>query len=180
MNYFRHVGSWPALAGAVCALLAGCGESKKEIASVPPSAIGAWEAAPPFPVTGADPAPGGGCNFDSIDGKDRDLPLISLTRSRPLNVVGWAAIAVAEGVLPVDVALALKASTGARRYAAVTREQREDVARYFGKADLIGAGLRSDIAMADVAPGKYRLEIVMQFDGKFYVCGIAKEVEVAP
>lgn len=123
---------------------------------------------------------GGACNFDSIDGKDRDLASFSMKKGQQLHVVGWAAVSVEEEVLPTDVVLALQNNqdTKIAYYAATAKEKREDVALYFKKPALVDSGFNTLIDLSDLVTGQYMLKIVQHKEDKNIVCMITKIINV--
>ena len=120
--------------------------------------------------------PGGTCNFDSIDGKDRNQASYTVKRVLPLSVVGWAAVSDVE--LSSNVVVAFQLAGGATQYAETKKEKREDLATFFKKPVLVDAGFNALIDLSDLLPGQYTLEIIQHKNGGNFLCGITKVVNV--
>jgi len=86
-----------------------------------------------------------------------------------LNVNGWMAISIEEGVLPDSVYIVLTNKEQGSQYVKSLSSPRPDVGAYFKKTEMNGSGYK---VMADVSTlnGLFELEIAIERDGKVMLC----------
>jgi hypothetical protein len=171
----NRIVTWMIL-GVVAALSTGCGEQvaapgsqgrPTPIFDKPPAG---------FVIEGA--APGGHCNFDTINGISRDTPDITIKGGSELKLSAWAAYAIDEGVLPDKVLLSITAGDGHRWFVEFAPDKRTDVATYFKSPKLVDAGLVANSATIGVKPGPALMQIYMTKGAATYLCQVAKQVRV--
>ncbi len=124
------------------------------------------------------PIPGGACNFDSVAGKNRDLPIIEVERSNVAKYEGWAALSVEDSAIGKGVELMLEGENSSKFVVTASRNDRLDVANFFKKPSLKGAGFTVDASVSDVPPGDYVLSVLIEQDNKLIKCGITKKIIV--
>lgn len=157
-------------------LLAACDKAPAPTGAAAPSAAAAAPVAPQVgpsvsfaPDTAArTTVEGGACNFDVIDGQNRDLPEIVAAKGKSTRYYGWAVIDQKQGVMGGDVQLLLK---GAKNYmAAPVRFNRPDVVAFFKQDNMLGSGFTAMISVDAVDPGAYELITLIQQQERWVIC----------
>jgi hypothetical protein len=172
-------------AGIAFSLLTACDRQpvKANGSPVAPPPTPAQAAAPTVPIIEFKKAvaerpstPGGACNFDTIAGKNRELPEISFGPA-PLTYDAWAAVDAEQAILARTVVLQL---VGASVYELMPpKTKRADVAEFFKRPGLTDAGFGGRFSAASVEPGAYELQVLIETnDGKWLKCGIRKKVTI--
>jgi hypothetical protein len=151
----------------------------------PPAASAAVAATPAISsdftaakIDGNATTPGGACNFDLIDGKDREAASFTVAQAAQVRFVGWAVLSAPEGVVGDGVMLALTNADGARYLAPTNPDNRPDVATFLDNARLAGAGFLATPSMLAVPKGKYKLSIMIKNGASLVECGIVKQMVV--
>lgn len=120
---------------------------------------------------------GGSCNFDKIAETAPLAEVIEIKKSHEIHYVGWAALSPDKGIVGGNVTLRLADSAGKFYDAPVQRQDREDVAKYFNRKELLPAGFVAYIGAKAVPSGSYTLSIV-QSDKEFLECPVRKKVVI--
>jgi hypothetical protein len=107
---------------------------------------------------------GGACGFDP-----------SVHEGDLLFISGWASIAVAEGVLPESVLLAVSSEGVEQFVMASSAKKRDDVAKYFASPKLIDSGFNAYVKASSL-PKHSRVILYQAFQGKLYRCSVSLEL----
>ncbi len=96
---------------------------------------------------------------------------VALRRGEPVSLAGWAFAPDVESGLPGSHSfLVLRSPLGRTYYAPVARRlEREDVANHVAGIDrrfTVRAGFETSVSVDDVAPGRYRLGVVIARDSR--------------
>lgn len=119
------------------------------------------------------------CNFDLIDGKDRDLTEFTFVQDNvQKTVIGWGVFSEKEGNVGQRILLAVTAKNGERWATATRREARSDVANYLKNKKLINSGFSASAAFDNLESGEYMLNIIIENDGQYSLCGIEKKISI--
>jgi hypothetical protein len=120
---------------------------------------------------------GGSCNFDEIADAAPLAEVIEIKRSQQVHYVGWAALSPNKGIVGGNVILRLADSAEKVFDAPVQRQDREDVAKYFNRSELLAAGFVAYIGATAVPPGSYTLSIIQDNKG-FLECPVRKKIVI--
>ena len=138
--------------------LAACGRHEAPVPGAPaaPSAAGASQATvAPYTLPSQPLAAGGNCALDSIDGKPSNGA--SLKAGTTIRFAGW--MGDAQVNVPTQALLVLQGEAKSYSVGIVGGGLRPDVATALGAPGLANAGYNSDVTLADVAPGLYKVSI---------------------
>jgi hypothetical protein len=120
----------------------------------------------------------GSCNFDRIDGQDRDGVSFTLAQAALLPIVGWAVASAPEASVGDGALLMLTGADGARFVAPTVQQDRPDVGAYLHNLRLSAGGFTANAALIAVPKGAYTLSILIKSGHAQLSCGITKQIMV--
>ncbi len=130
--------------------------------------------APPPPLAAAAEAgTAPACALDAVD--DRAPRAAPLAVGGSLRVRGWAAVPGGRGAATDTLFIRLAAADGHAVFAATRPVARPDVARHFGRAELVDPGFEAAIDLGDLA-GPATLAIDVLRDGQRWTCAVQQRL----
>lgn len=161
------------LSVAILAAVSGCGGNGKVGGLLPGSAPAAQGSAASSTLSATIPAPfdtyaltkGGACGFEKVVNPGAEK----------VGIAGWAVVDSKRGVLPEQVILKVE-SGGQSQYVVPRRTQRDDVATFFKKPNLIGSGFVQVVPIAK-SDRPATVTALLAFNKKLMACAGRVEVK---